>query len=137
MIESVSADRLPLVLMLDDGGNGLEMYAEYMRLKGLRIATAVDGVDAMDLMRRGERPAVILIDLELNGPPGTHTMRLLKADPVFCSIPIIAFTAYAMEDEREAALRDGFDFVMPKPCLPDDVIRVIQSYLSARGTDIG
>jgi CheY-like chemotaxis protein len=50
--------------------------------------------------------------------------------PAFRTVPIIAFTAHALEDERVNALRDGFDEVISKPCLPDDLVAAIDRLLA-------
>jgi CheY-like chemotaxis protein len=50
--------------------------------------------------------------------------------PAFRTVPIIAFTAHALEDERLNALRDGFDEVISKPCLPDDLVAAIDRLLA-------
>jgi CheY-like chemotaxis protein len=46
-------------------------------------------------------------------------------------VPIIAFTAHALQCEREAALNAGFDAVMAKPCLPDDLVTLIAPFLAS------
>jgi CheY-like chemotaxis protein len=56
---------------------------------------------------------------------------VLRQDPGFAAVPIVALTAHALEDERAAAMLDGFDGVISKPCLPDELIERIQPYLTA------
>ena len=57
---------------------------------------------------------------------GTEAMRLLRRDPAFMGIPIVAFTAHALADEQAAALAAGFDEVITKPCSPDDLIIAVE-----------
>jgi CheY-like chemotaxis protein len=73
---------------------------------------------------------LILMDLQMHGMTGTEAMRLLREHPQLAGVPIVAFTAHALERERVEALRDGFDGVIPKPCLPDDLVTLIEEYLS-------
>ena len=120
----------PLILLVDDFTDALEMYAEYFRFRGLRVATAASGPEAVALGFGTDRPAVILMDLEMRGMSGTEALRLLRADPALAGVPIIAFTAHALVAERDTALHDGFDGVIPKPCLPDELITFIEPYLS-------
>ena len=61
---------------------------------------------------------------------GTEAMRALKADPQLSRVPIVAFTAHALDAERQTFLRAGFDAVVAKPCLPDELERIVESLLT-------
>jgi CheY-like chemotaxis protein len=47
-------------------------------------------------------------------------------------VPIVALTAHAMDRERAEANAAGFDAVIAKPCLPDDLFAAIQRLLAER-----
>ena len=57
-------------------------------------------------------------------------LRVLRANPTLADVPILALTAHALTAERVMALRNGFADVIPKPCLPDELVTVIEPYLS-------
>ena len=122
----------PLVLLVDDFDDGRELYAEYLEFRGYRIVTAGSGAEALTVARLPDRPALILMDLRMFGISGLEAMRVLRADSEFADVPIVAFTAQAMDNEREAAIVDGFDAVITKPCLPDELAALIDQYLSLR-----
>ena len=119
----------PLILLVDDFDDGREMYAEYLAFRDYRVVTAASAAEALEIARGPERPALILMDLRMLDVDGTAAMRTLRVDPDFALVPIIAFTAHALDDERASALRDGFDDVIAKPCLPDELVERIQPYL--------
>ena len=119
----------PLILLVDDYDDGREMYAEYLTFRGYRVATAASGAEAIDRARANE-PALILMETYLPEMSGTDTLRVMRADPALRHIPVLAFTTNAMEHERAAARQVGFDAVIPKPCLPDDLLTFIQPYLA-------
>ena len=119
----------PLVLIVDPFVDARDMYAEYLEFRGYRVATAATGAEAIQRARADE-PALILMDTYLPEMSGTDTLRVMRADPALRHIPVLAFTTNAMEHERAAARRVGFDAVIPKPCLPDDLITLIQPYLA-------
>jgi two-component system cell cycle response regulator DivK len=119
----------PLILLVDDFADALEMYEEYLCFKGFRVVTATNGPSAIEIAT-AERPALILMDLQLAGMTGTEAMRLLRADARFDPVPIIAFTAHAFDDERVEALSAGFDEVVAKPCLPDDLVGAVNRLLA-------
>lgn len=127
MVESVHP-RSHLILLVDDFEDAREMYAEYLSFRGYRVVTAVSGEEAVEIAHR-ERPAVILMDLRMPGMTGTAAMRVLRGEPAFSGVPIVAFTAHALDDEQEAAMCAGFDYVIAKPCFPDELVRMIEAFL--------
>ena len=62
-----------------------------------------------------DQPDIILMDLQLPGIDGTEAMRTIRQTPMGSSIPIVALTAFAMSEDRERALRNGFDGYLSKP----------------------
>ena len=118
----------PAILLVDDFSDALEMYAEYLRFKGYRIITARSGAEAL-VAAKTEKPALILMDIRMPGMTGTEALRYLHADPDTAPIPVIAFTAHALEDERRDAMLNGFNEVISKPCLPDDLAAAIDRLL--------
>ena len=119
----------PIVLLVDDYLDVLEMYEEYLTFRGYQVVTASNGATAIDLARKTP-PALILMDLQMGGMTGTEAMRVLRADPVFEQTPIVALTAHAMDVERGAALDAGFDEVLAKPCLPEDLATAVARLLA-------
>lgn len=53
----------------------------------------------------------------------------MRSDPRFAKTPILALTAHALESERLQALAEGFDQVISKPCLPDELVSIIEERL--------
>jgi two-component system, cell cycle response regulator DivK len=119
----------PLILLVDDFHDALDMYREYLEFNGYRVVTARSGQQALEAAG-AERPALIFMDLRMPHMSGTEALHLLRSDPAFSAVPIIAFTAHALEDERRIALRDGFDEVISKPCLPDELMTAIERILT-------
>jgi two-component system, cell cycle response regulator DivK len=85
-------------------------------------------------LAREHRPDLILMDLSMPGLTGTQAMRALRADDQFRSVPIVALTAHALDDERREALQAGFDAVITKPCLPDELLAAIEALFRTRQT---
>jgi CheY-like chemotaxis protein len=120
----------PLILIVDDFPDGLEMYSQYFIFKGYRVVTARDGAAAIAVARE-HAPDLILMDLAMPKMNGTLAMKALRTDPTFDHVPIVALTAHAMSHHRIAALRDGFDEFIPKPCLPDAVFAAVDRLLAS------
>jgi two-component system, cell cycle response regulator DivK len=120
----------PAILLVDDFEDGLEMYQEYLTFRGHRVIVARNGEDAI-VQAREHRPDVVLLDIRMPGMTGTEAMRVLRADPSFERVPIIALTAHALDGERAAALAAGFDDLIAKPCLPDQLADAVELILTS------
>jgi two-component system cell cycle response regulator DivK len=121
----------PLVLVVDDVAHGREIFAEYLEFRGFRVATAADGLEALerafDLL-----PDIILMDLSLPGLDGWEATRRLKGDDRTRMIPIIALTAHALASAHDKAKAAGCDSVVTKPCVPRDLEAEVRRQLAAR-----
>jgi len=118
------------ILLVDDFEDGLELYQQYLTYRGYHVIVARSGAEAI-AQARAHRPDVILLDLRMPGMTGTDAMRILRSDPSFARVPIIALTAHALDRERFAALAAGFDDLIPKPCLPDQLAIALERILTA------
>jgi CheY-like chemotaxis protein len=119
----------PAILLVDDFSDTLEMYQEYLTFRGYRVVVAGNGQQALDVAR-AERPALIFMDLRMPNMTGTEALRLLRDDPSFSTVPVVALTAHAFAEERLRAMLDGFDEVIAKPCLPDELLAAVDRLLA-------
>ena len=125
----------PLILLVDDFDDARDMYREYLQFRGLRVITADGGRQSVDLAKH-HRPDLILMDLRMPGVSGFDALKELRADDSLNGIPVVALTAQAMDDERRLVLRAGFDQMVSKPCLPDELFRIIAELLSQWRPDL-
>ena len=125
----VSADALVLIGE-DEPDNQVILQTVVESLVGVRAAVAGDGLAVLASVSR-ERPKMILLDLMMPGLDGFQVTRQLKADPMTASIPIVAVSAMARPDDREAALAAGCDEFVRKPFELDDLEAVIRTYLES------
>jgi two-component system, cell cycle response regulator DivK len=109
-----------LVLLVDDFEDALDIYREYLEFRGYRVIVARDGAEAVSVAR-ARHPDLILLDLQMPVLTGLEAIKILRRDRSLDTCPIIALTAHAMEAERVDALAAGFDEVIAKPCLPDEL----------------
>lgn len=85
---------------------------------------------------RSLQPSVILMDVGLPGLNGWQATRQLKADDRTKHIPIIIVTGHAVPRGADTRRAAGYDRVMMKPCLPDEVLAMIQQVLSRDGLSV-
>lgn len=119
----------PLVLVVDDYQDAREMYSEYLKASGFRVAEARTGIEAVSKARELQ-PDCILMDLSLPGIDGWEATRQLKADRNTTRIPVVAITGHASElASRDARAAGCASFVL-KPALPDAVVAEVKKALS-------
>ena len=123
----------PLILVVDDYADAREMYAEYLRFCGFRVAEARNGNEALE-QAFSLMPDLILMDLSLPGMDGWEATRQLKADPRTSRIPVVALTGHALAGASEGAKKAGCDSFVTKPCLPDDLVVEVRRMLGITQT---
>jgi CheY-like chemotaxis protein len=121
----------PLILLVDDVEDNLDVYTQFFVHNGWRTATAATGGEAL-VQAAALRPSVIVLDLGMPGMDGWEVARCLKADPVTRDIHIIALTGHALDDSRRRALEAGVDEYLTKPCLPRDLAAKVTRHLSRK-----
>ncbi|MES2483885.1 MAG: ATP-binding protein [Pseudomonadota bacterium] len=112
-------DGTPLrrVLYVEDNPANLELVAQLIARRGdLQLLSATDGQLGVEYARAC-LPDVILMDIHLPGLSGTEAMKVLRADPATCHIPIIALSANAVPRDIAQALEAGFHTYLTKPIM--------------------
>jgi two-component system, cell cycle response regulator DivK len=102
------------ILLVEDNELNRDMLTRRLNRAGLEVIAARDGQEALELMV-SEQPAVVLMDMNLPVLDGWSACRRARKDKRISHIPIIALTAHAMEEDRQAALEAGCDDYATKP----------------------
>ena len=98
---------------------------------GWTIDTAANGLEAVDLVRRNDY-ALVLMDMQMPLMDGLQATRLIRAMPGRAGLPIVAMTANAFDEHRDACLAAGMnDFVM-KPVDANHLFATILQWLQSR-----
>ncbi len=105
------------VLLVEDEVVNREVALELLRKTGLQVETASDGRQALALLRQ-QAFDLVLMDLQMPVMDGFETTRQLRADPAFARLPVLAMTAGALDDARQACLEAGMSDFVPKPVEP-------------------
>ncbi len=95
----------------------IRLFVTVLLSRSYEVDQYSDGQEALDGFAR-RRPDLVLLDISLPRIDGTEVltrMRSAAADPALRRIPVIAFTAYASESERQRFLDLGFDDHISKP----------------------
>lgn len=102
------------VLVVDDNDINRTLIKETLTYSGFEVIEAVDGQEAIDMVK-AQRPACLLMDIQMPVMDGYTAIRMLRSDPDTKAIKIIAVTSFAMVGDRERALEAGADEYVSKP----------------------
>jgi|SRR3989337_1996997 len=120
------------VLVVEDNPMNKILVREILTANGYEVVEADTGSSAIKKVM-GERPDIILMDLNLPEMDGITATKILKSDDNCRAIPVIALTASAMKGEVERILAEGFDGYISKPIEVKKFVKAISSYI--RKTD--
>ena len=84
-------------LLVEDDHNERELLAGLLRLAGLDVDLASDGLEALECLRQRGRPDVVLTDMMLPRCDGPTMIRALRQDPAFSGLPIFGLTGHEPE----------------------------------------
>ena len=84
------------VLVVDDDANVRALYADALEEFGHTVAMAADGSAALEQLRTGDHPCVVLTDLRMPQMDGFELRRAVESDPHLASIPIVVITGDKM-----------------------------------------
>jgi CheY-like chemotaxis protein len=110
----------PLILLIDDVDDNVDMYAQFLEFEGYQVETAANGAEGIE-KARVLKPAVIIMDLSMPIVDGWKATRELKTNEKTREIPIIVLTAHAMKGTAETVVASGADAYLVKPCLPENL----------------
>ena len=118
----------PRILVVDDEEDALELIEFNLQNAGFRVATASDGMEAVE-KTRVMPPDLIILDLMLPELDGVEVCKILRRDPATQSIPIIMLTAKASELDRVLGLEIGADDYVTKPFSPRELVLRVKKQL--------
>jgi CheY-like chemotaxis protein len=102
------------ILVVDDNAANVKLARFVLERRGYLVRVATDADEALKEIEASP-PRLVLMDVQLPGVDGLTLTRQLKAAPRTRDLVIVAFTAFAMESDRQKALAAGCDGFLTKP----------------------
>jgi len=102
------------ILIVEDNEMNRDMLSRRLARKGYEVILAEDGAAGLDMMEN-EQPDLVLMDMGLPVMDGWTATAKAKANPNLATIPVIALTAHALEEDRIRAMEAGADDFDTKP----------------------
>jgi protein-histidine pros-kinase len=124
------------VLVVDDARDERELFAEILSRAGAVVESADSVATALRAIEH-TRPDVIVSDIAMPGEDGYILMRTVRAhaDDKIASTPAVAVTAHARAEDRQNAFAAGFQRYVPKPVMPQALIRTVGGLVAAGPID--
>jgi two-component system, chemotaxis family, chemotaxis protein CheY len=112
------------VLVVDDNAVNRKLAAALLRRRGMHVEEADSGQAALEMLRVGQFDSVLL-DISMPVMDGKEVCQILRSTPELAVLRVIAYTAHAMESERQSIMAAGFDDLLVKPISGQDLLRVL------------
>jgi CheY-like chemotaxis protein len=118
------------VLVVDDDMRNVFALSKVLRARGFNVVMAQDGARALaQLEQSAAAIEIVLMDIMMPGMDGYATIRAIRAQERFASLPIIALTAKAMRGDREKCLEAGANEYVSKPVDVDGLLVTMRAML--------
>ena len=130
-IDPVTGRVLPKILVVEDDGDLLHMIKTMLQVVG-EVTLARDGQEALDLIKNGFRPDVIVTDLMMPRMDGLTLAKTLKGDPNAGNIPLVMLTAKSGPMDMITGINAGARHYVTKPFKAADLIDKVKKALMSR-----
>ncbi len=120
------------VLIVEDNDLNLKLFQDILSAHELKTVETRDGAKAIELAHE-IKPALIIMDIQLPNISGIELIKQLKADENTKDIPIIAVTAFAMQEDESKIMAAGCEDYLAKPISIVPFIETVQKHLISKG----
>jgi CheY-like chemotaxis protein/signal transduction histidine kinase/HAMP domain-containing protein len=133
MLERLNSSDEDLVgktaLLVDDDARNIFALSSVLERRGMKVLTATTGHEAIALVESNPEISVVLMDIMMPQMDGYQTMGVIRQNPSFARLPIIALTAKAMKGDREKCLEAGASDYLAKPVNTEQLLLAIRMWL--------
>jgi CheY-like chemotaxis protein len=117
------------VLVVDDDARNIFALTTVLENHEMEVLSATNGRQAVELVDATPGLSVVLMDIMMPDMDGYETMREIRRDPKFRTLPILALTAKAMKGDREKCLQAGASDYIAKPVNTDQLMSLLRVWL--------
>ena len=117
------------VLIVDDDVRNIFALSSVLERRGMSVLTAGTGREAIAIVESTSDLAIVLMDIMMPEMDGYETMQVIRQNPQFHRLPIIALTAKAMKGDREKCLEAGASEYLAKPVNTEQLLSALRMWL--------
>ncbi|HEX5612283.1 MAG TPA: response regulator, partial [Burkholderiales bacterium] len=118
------------VLIIDDDIRNVFALTGALEEHGIRVLDAESGAAGLELLKREPHVDAVLMDMMMPGLDGFDSIRMIRSQPQFRDLPIVAVTARAMKGDREKCIEAGATDYISKPVDVGQLLQQLQGCLS-------
>jgi two-component system cell cycle response regulator DivK len=120
------------VMVVEDNELNLKLFTDLLEAHSLTVVFTQDGSKA-EAMAADEQPDLIIMDIQLPHISGIDIIKAIKATKSLQHIPILAVTAFAMQDDEEKIMAAGCEGYLAKPISIGPFINAVHKHLDIVG----
>jgi CheY-like chemotaxis protein len=117
------------VLVVDDDVRNIFALSSVLERRGMVVLTAGTGREAITTLESTPGIAIVLMDIMMPEMDGYETMQVMRQNPDFRRLPIVALTAKAMKGDREKCLEAGASEYLAKPVNTERLLSTLRMWL--------
>jgi len=117
------------VLVVDDDMRNIFALSSVLERRGMAVLTAGTGREAISILESTPDVTIVLMDIMMPEMDGYATMQVIRQNPSFRRLPIIALTAKAMKGDREKCLEAGASEYLAKPVNTEQLLSALRMWL--------
>ena len=121
------------ILIVDDNALNRRLAVAILGRQGWSTAEASDGQQALQMLAGAHGFDAVLLDISMPELNGDEVCCRLRTDPANVHLPVVAYTAHAMEEDRRRILEAGFDAIAIKPVTISSLLEPIAQAMVLRG----
>lgn len=114
------------VMIVDDNPDIRDAFEQLLISEGLEVVSAGDGIEALDALRHGKIPCVILLDSMMPFMNGVQFLAAIRKDPKLASIPVYVISASG--DFDGAVGNMGIQGFIHKPFDPERMLEIVRRF---------
>jgi signal transduction histidine kinase len=119
----------PRILVVEDNQVNQKVVTAVLRKRGFFIELANDGQEALNKLDNSAAFDLVLMDVQMPVLDGLEATRLIRKEPRWKGLPIIAMTAHAMSGDKERCLEAGMNGYISKPVHPSLLLSTVDEFL--------
>ena len=120
------------ILVVEDNPKNLKLVRDVLQYCGYEVIEATSGEEGVRLAGEAS-PDLVLMDLQLPGIDGAEALRQIRAGDRNPDVPVVAVTAFAMNDDRDRAFESGFTGYVEKPISVRGLPQQVRDFLQLGG----
>jgi PAS domain S-box-containing protein len=114
------------ILIVDDVDSTFILISEILSKYNVNLHHVDRGEKSVEFVKENPDTTIIFMDIHMPGITGVEAMKLIKA--INPDIPIVAQTAFAMKEDKEKFIKEGFDGYITKPLQESDLLKIFKRF---------